>query len=59
MKKLKFLSRKLSSFIPSQKRIWQIAKAFSLLRQKSFRDLFFAVKDDICLDLGANKDMLL
>ena len=55
MKKLKVISKKLFSFLPSNNRIWQIAKAISLLRQKSFRDLFFAVKkDDICLDLGAN-----
>lgn len=55
MKKLKFLFKKLLLNLPSGKRTWQICRAFLLLRQKSFRDLFFEVrKDDICLDLGAN-----
>ena len=37
-------------------KFWQIIKALFLLREKSFRNLFFAVnKDDICLDLGANR----
>ena len=40
---------------PLGKRIWQITKATLLLRQTSFRALFFEVnKNDICIDIGAN-----
>ena len=55
MKNLKiFLKNILFSSIYGIK-FWQFIKAVTLLRQKNFRELFFAIKkDDICLDLGAN-----
>ena len=35
--------------------IFKLARAILLLRNKSYRDLFFEInKDDVCLDLGAN-----
>ena len=41
--------------LPLGKRIWQITKATLLLRQTSFKALFFEVnKNDICIDIGAN-----
>jgi len=43
------------TFLPFGKTIKLIAKALLLLRNKSYRDLFFEInKSDICLDLGAN-----
>ena len=37
------------------RRLWQILRAISLLKEKSFRDLFIEInQNDICLDLGAN-----
>jgi len=36
-------------------RLWQFIRAVSLLKEKSFRDLFLEINQkDICLDLGAN-----
>ena len=41
--------------LPSGKRFWQVLKAITLLRQVSFRKLFFEVnRNDVCIDLGAN-----
>lgn len=54
-KKIKFYIKESLFKIPYGKRIWQISKAILLLRNKSFRDLFFEIKkNDICLDIGAN-----
>ena len=56
MKNLKLYLKKKIFKIPYGIRLWQLCRAIFLLREKSFRDLFLAInKDDICLDLGANR----
>ncbi len=55
MSKIRILLKKFLLNFSSGRRIWQIYKAISLLRNKCFRQLFFEVREnDICLDLGAN-----
>ena len=49
-----FLKKILLKF-PRGRIFWQFIRAISLLREKSFRELFLEInKNDICLDLGAN-----
>ena len=53
--KIKLLSKKILFKIPFGITFWQIIRAISLLKEKSFRELFFEIKsNDICLDIGAN-----
>ena len=55
MLKLKFIWKRILLNLPYGFRLNQIIRSILLLREKSFRDLFFEVKrEDICLDLGAN-----
>ena len=55
MLKLKFILKRIIIKLPFGFRLNQIIRSISLLRERSFRDLFFEVKrKDICLDLGAN-----
>ncbi len=55
MFKIKSFLKKNLLKIPYGRRLWQIIRAISLLKEKSFRDLFIGInKNDICLDLGAN-----
>ena len=55
MLKLKFILKKILLNLPYGFRLNQIIRSILLLRERSFRDLFFEVKrEDICLDLGAN-----
>ena len=55
MNYLKILLKKNLIKLPYGIRIWQILRVLTLLRNKSFRDLYFQInKNDICLDLGAN-----
>ena len=55
MRKLKLILKKILLKLPFGFRLNQITRSILLLRQKSFRDLFFEVnRKDICLDLGAN-----
>ena len=55
MKKLKLILKKAILKLPLGIRLNQIIRSILLLRERSFRDLFFEVKSkDICLDLGAN-----
>ncbi len=56
MRKILLIFEKNLSKLPCGRRLIQITRAFLLLREKSFRDLFLVInKDDVCLDLGANR----
>ena len=56
MKKFKSLLKYIFLKLPYGRKLWQLSRALFLLREKSFRDLFLVInKDDVCLDLGANK----
>jgi len=55
MLKLKFILKNILLKLPFGFRLNQIIRSILLLKERSFRDLFFEVKrKDICLDLGAN-----
>ncbi len=55
MNSLKVFLKKILIKIPFGIYLWQTIRAISLLKEKSFRDLFFEIKaNDICLDIGAN-----
>ena len=55
MLKLKFILKRIILKLPFGFRFNQIIRSILLLRERSFRDLFFEVKrKDICLDLGSN-----
>ena len=55
MLKLKSIFKRVLLKLPFGFRLNQIIRSILLLRERSFRDLFFEVKSkDICLDLGAN-----
>ena len=55
MLKLKVIIKRIILNLPLGYRLNQIIRSILLLRERSFRDLFFEVKrKDICLDLGAN-----
>ena len=55
MLNLKFILKRILIKLPFGIRLNQILRSILLLRERSFRDLFFEVKrKDICLDLGAN-----
>jgi FkbM family methyltransferase len=55
MSQIKSLAKDILIKIPFGLRLWQILRSISLLKDKSFRALFFEVnKKDICLDIGAN-----
>lgn len=55
MNKIKSICKNLIFKYHISKRLWQVFRAITLLRIKSFRSLFLKVsKNDICLDLGAN-----
>ena len=56
MKRFKKFLKNIILKIPYGIKVWQVTRAILLLREKSFRDLFLAInKQDICLDLGANR----
>ena len=55
MNQIKSSAKDILIKIPFGLRLWQIFRSVSLLRDKSFRDLFYEInKKDICLDIGAN-----
>ena len=55
MLKLKLILKKILLKLPFGFRLNQIIRSILLLKERSFRDLFFEIKrKDICLDLGAN-----
>ena len=54
-KGIKSSVRRIIHKLPFGRKLFQVLKAISLLRVRSFRLLFFNVnKNDICIDLGAN-----
>ena len=55
MRQIKSFAKDILIKIPFGLRVWQIFRGISLLKDKSFRALFFEIdKEDICLDIGAN-----